>query len=412
MNTDVDGRTRAALEALASTVTPVIPAVDDLIARRLIVAAKPRRLVKWRVGLAAAALIAVGVAAVTTLGRGERGDAPSPSGPASEQPSLRTTPPPTTVFAPQTTIAPDGTASSTPPARPAPQIVASIETARDRGRLVSAFGKVWQAGTTDQTVVGIDPATRQVVSTFEGMPGPYIAADGSSLYVCGEGGTIRLDPSTGETRARSTQQCFVALAVGAGSVWMGGPQGLVRLDATTLARQAVIPDVEAGWGIEYAFGSVWVADGFGSTPGGRGHVTRIDPSTNAVISAIATPSRARLFEVAGDSLWVAVDPNLTDVGLVRIDPATNIVTASLDTNNDATDVALAGRYLAVGSYFGTISLIDPGSATLLMTFDPAPTAARSDRSSIAWDGSVLWNRVPHIGDGEHGAVVAIDLGAG
>jgi hypothetical protein len=292
-----------------------------------------------------------------------------------------------------------------------PHATATVPTSAGRGRLVAAFGRIWQAGTFDNTLVGVDPASGAVTSTWEGMPGPIVAASEDSLYVCGQGSTVRLEPATGETLATSGHGCFVSLAVGFGSVWVPRAGGIVRLDATTLEQQATIDDVAAGWGIEVAHGSVWVADGRGNDPDRQGHVTRIDPATNTVTAVIPTPSRARMFEATPDALWVTLEPIApADVGVVRIDPSTNAITTELTGLVDATDLTSVGELLAVSSYFGPLQLIDSASATTVAAFDPFFSGSPGDRSAIAWDGRRLWNRIPYAADNGIGVLIAIDLG--
>lgn len=294
-----------------------------------------------------------------------------------------------------------------------PTVTAVVPTAHGRGRLVTAFDRIWQAGTADNSLIGVDPATASVVATFEGMPGPYIASGTDSLYVCGPGGVVRVDPTSGSTLATNGQQCFVSIAVGFGSVWIGTGSTVYRLDESTLELQATITDVFARWGIEIAFGSVWVADGEGRDANRGGHVTRIDPTTNSVLAVIPTPSRARLFEATDDAVWVTMEPiGLTEyAGLVRIDPGSNAVTATVTSFPvDATDVVSLGDDLVVSSHFGPLAIVDSTTATVLTAFDPYFDGPPGDRSAITWDGARLWTRTPSSSYLGEGALIAIDLG--
>jgi hypothetical protein len=273
--------------------------------------------------------------------------------------------------------------------------------------------RVWQAGTNDKALLGIDPATRQIVSTFEGMPGPYLTTGDGAVFVCGPDGTVRVDPTSGETTARSAPPCMTAIAYGAGSVWIGNGRGLLRLDAARLEEQAVIADLDVSEGIEFAAGSVWVA-AHRRELGRPDAAVRIDPSTNRVVATIETPDKPRLFEEAPDGIWVSFWPlDGQRTGLVLINPTTNEIDVRAEQLPcDCWDIAIVGPNIVVGNYGEPLLVVDRSTATLIEVVDPDREALSSPAiSSFVWDGSLLWMRLERNQvSGAPPAIVAIDLG--
>jgi YVTN family beta-propeller protein len=102
---------------------------------------------------------------------------------------------------------------------------------------------VWVENTGDGTVMKIDPATNQVVGTFDvGRAPVYLAVHEGRVWVANGGArsVSVLDAATGETVATIGFETGVhGLGVADGSVWvldLHGPRVLDTLKGTTIWR--------------------------------------------------------------------------------------------------------------------------------------------------------------------------------
>jgi class 3 adenylate cyclase/streptogramin lyase len=179
-------------------------------------------------------------------------------------------------------------------------------------------------------------------------------AEGSDkIWVAYDGGLDEVNPATGEQReavvSATNRPVANDVAVGAGSVWLGGSDGrLVRFDPVTgrdLARRGLDP-IDA---IAFGHGSVWTADTVGGT------VTRYDPGTMRPIEKIVMPTAAD-YLVSGD---VAVWALSTSVGtLSRIDPLTNDVAIAGQVGENPSGLAAGSGAVWVGDEDGIIRRVD------------------------------------------------------
>jgi class 3 adenylate cyclase/streptogramin lyase len=203
----------------------------------------------------------------------------------------------------------------------------------------------------------VDPSRSEVRARLPlefGISFSVNLAEGSDkIWVAYDGGLDEVNPATGEQREaiRSVTDQGVAndVAVGAGSVWLGGSDGrLGRFDPVTgrdLARTGLDP-IDA---IAFGHGSVWTADTVGGT------VTRYDPGTMRPVEEIVMPT-APDYLVSGD---VAVWALSTSVGtLSRIDPATNDVRYQVPVGADPSGLAVGSGAVWVGDEDGIIRRVD------------------------------------------------------
>jgi YVTN family beta-propeller protein len=193
--------------------------------------------------------------------------------------------------------------------------------------------------------------TRTVVLNrlFEG--GDAIALGAGSVWVGDLGFVTRVDPATGKVLATihvdSTGQSGVAVTDEA--VWALGFPGIVRIDPKTNAIVTTIPVAQnvAGGGpsptaLATGEGAVWVANRFvppnGIAPSGkRGTVSRIDPRTNAIVATIPVGYDPFEIAVGEGAIWVA---NRTGFTVSRIDPRTNHVVATIRIGNRPQGIAV------------------------------------------------------------------------
>jgi len=234
-----------------------------------------------------------------------------------------------------------------------------------------AFGSVWastNASTGGTSVVRIDPATGEVVATFEGMGGQWsLAAGEGAVWVLtaaeGESVLSRIDPATneaahwvtviGETRG---------VAAGEGAVWLaleGTHQGtgVVRVDPVT---RSVADPVEASFtSLAVGQGYVWVQ----LISGDR--VRRIDPITDAPVEpSIPFADAFRSFDAGEGGVWFIGGPGGTQ-GICRLNADTLEVDSCVQVSSYA-DTALSwpaaldaeNDTIWVANYRNTVTRID------------------------------------------------------
>jgi YVTN family beta-propeller protein len=120
------------------------------------------------------------------------------------------------------------------------------------------------------------------------------------------------------------------LAIGYRALWAGGDTGVVRVNPRSRALSTTIPlGVAIPTAVAVGEGAVWVAarPGFRCCPPeaiGSGTLTRIDPKTNSVATAIPVGGEPAALAIGEGAIWVA-DPATKSV--VRVDPSTNDVAA-------------------------------------------------------------------------------------
>jgi YVTN family beta-propeller protein len=230
------------------------------------------------------------------------------------------------------------------------------------GPIAFGAGSLWVGSLENQTLVRIDPATRQVIGTVPvGATPTGVAFDFGAVWVAHGllGAVSRVDPQFNR-RTRTVRVTTRALylpdgsvATGEGSVWAAfGNSTLVRLDPSTLRR---IGSTMAGIGpaaVAVGFGSVWVANSGDSTVGRFNPVTfeegRLDEYTVGL-----TP---RALAVGAEAVWVA---DSGDDSVTRIDPL-NGARRDVAVGDGPAAVAVgAGSVWVANRGDGTVSRIDP-----------------------------------------------------
>lgn len=185
---------------------------------------------------------------------------------------------------------------------------------------------IWVTLAYQGAVALIDPVTNTVTRRIAVDGAPYsFVEDGDDLWIVDyENSTVlRIDIATGEELLRVEGISGpIEIAVAFDSVWVAdhASQYVFRLDPAT---GKVIDNIWVGGlpGVAIGFGSVWARSDAGST------VSRIDPATNEVVATIPMPMNSSDLVIAGDSVWVAAQPQRgaceRNSYLVRIDPASN-----------------------------------------------------------------------------------------
>jgi DNA-binding SARP family transcriptional activator/ABC-type branched-subunit amino acid transport system substrate-binding protein len=250
-------------------------------------------------------------------------------------------------------------------------------------------GRVWVLNADDQTLSRIDPRTRATDTFATGATPTDLAAGQDAVWV-GSGGRVRrvqapglvatslarLDADTHAPRAtiplpraRATVTDAVTdhIAVGAGGVWVIGPDGRVlRIDPRTNRVMAAISGVRAR-AIAADAASVW-------TLADDGRVSRIDAATNALVGRGRIDATAVASIAAGrGGAWVSAPD---DEALWRIVPGRGdrLVMSTVRVATGTTDLAYgAGALWAVNPLRGTLARID-GNAVRVSAIGGFPRA--------------------------------------
>ena len=238
---------------------------------------------------------------------------------------------------------------------PVPRVrVTGVTLPTSAHSMVVGQGGVWTA--RFQFLFHVDPSRSEVRDRLRlefGMSFSVNLAEGSDkIWVAHDGGLEEVNPATGEQRGAvvsAPRAVANDVAVGAGSVWLGGSDGrLVRYDPGTrqdLTRTG-LDSIDA---IAFGHGSVWTVDTVGGT------VTRYDPGTMRRVEEIVLPTAAD-YLVSGD---LAVWALSTSVGTIsRIDPTTNDVRYQVQVGADPSGLAVGSGAVWVGDEDGIIRRVD------------------------------------------------------
>jgi streptogramin lyase len=185
--------------------------------------------------------------------------------------------------------------------------------------------------------------TQPIVTIPIDLGANYVAVGDGSVWISGPDGVSRVDPATNEVVAslpgHLSPYTGTSIAIGEGAVWAfeginerEGAASIVRIDPETNEVAATIqtdlvPHFDGGagpglWGITTGFGSVWAGSHFG------GAVLRVDPATNGV-EVIQVPRReVHVGAVLNGRIWIAATDAEAGVcggddPLIAIDPASN-----------------------------------------------------------------------------------------
>ena len=263
----------------------------------------------------------------------------------------------------------------------------TIETSVNPVGVAFTPGFAWVANSGDGTVWKIDRNTDRVVGkvavgSSSGFAGQQV--NGAGIPGC-ESGSIHQTPH-GDFRIRN---CDLPKAVAAshGAVWAGkgDTRSLVRIDP---AKDRVVDTIAVGvepWYILATDTAVWLSDWRTNT------VVRVDPATDRVVATIADlPAGTTGLAVSPGALWVA---SSRDAMLTRIDTTTNAVVTSLHTDPTPLPVVYAFGSVWVRNEFaegtGTVQRIDPATNQVVGSIQVTPVAGRDGLDGMAvLDGGV------------------------
>lgn len=199
----------------------------------------------------------------------------------------------------------------------------------DADQVAAGAERVWVANGAKGRVLGLDARTGRVVSTTSVGPGNFdaiapgtpqpIAVTVDAVWVATAGGLVRLDPSTGQERAR--------VAVGGAETVVAGPSGVVTAVAVPGADGRPVSS----------------------------RVVRVDPTTSQAVAEATTDKLPDSFRIAagGDAITLA---DGDDEPIVRLDPDTLAPLAPTDVVADGGGVAAATPGTWVSTPDGLVAL--------------------------------------------------------
>jgi streptogramin lyase len=158
------------------------------------------------------------------------------------------------------------------------------------------------------------------------------------------------------------------------------------------ALAATIP-VSTPRDVSSGFGSIWVSNGPSRT------VTRIDPSTNAVLAVISVPDPASVLAAGAGAIWVTSFPGDS---VTRIDPTSNAATGTISlapSGLGPIGITVFDGYVWVanhdGNPTGSVAKIDPATMGVV---DVIPIGSQSFAGPnwLSAGAGSLWTDVPNI----------------
>ena len=218
--------------------------------------------------------------------------------------------------------------------------------------VVSGFDRIWIADLDAGTLLGIDPKTQQTITEVSGLHGPCgPQIVGDSVWLAVDEGLARVDPKSGKV---ATLTLAGAAFPGSGSpLWAAlySTGELLRVDTAALTVSRSVPHPggsDEGPPVAAGFGSLWV--------GGPRTLYRLDVDTGRVEAEIATSRAARIL-ITRDAVWLTS----YDGGVVeRVNPKISRVVFQ---------AKLGGNPNGITIHDGSIWVADTGAGRLFR-FDP------------------------------------------
>jgi DNA-binding SARP family transcriptional activator len=194
---------------------------------------------------------------------------------------------------------------------------------------------------------------------------PYqLATDGTTAWA-GDGfyGTITPVDHTGREsstfRPESRATGRLALAYGAGALWVGSQDGtLTEIDPRTERVIAMLRHTGDPEALAVGAGSIWVAEA------SQDDVRQVDPVTRRITRSIPIGGTPSDVAIGDGSVWT-VTPSESRVW--RIDPRTDAVTAAIDVAPQSSLITVIDDDVWVGSATGTLQRLDPNHNAVAQT---------------------------------------------
>jgi outer membrane protein assembly factor BamB len=191
------------------------------------------------------------------------------------------------------------------PVYPLPATVATLRPADGLGTVSGGRGDAWVDDRWGERLLRLDHRTGSVVAGIRVEGRLALAVGAGAVWALQSGGgygrglrgpLLRIDPATNNVTARIPMPALgFGLVAGGDTVWIWGPDHLVRLDARTnrVVQLISLPDDRGettGLGLIGDQPAITTADG---------HLVRFDPRTGAELRVIALPFSSPAFQSAG-----------------------------------------------------------------------------------------------------------------
>ena len=197
----------------------------------------------------------------------------------------------------------------------------------------------------------------------------------------------------------------LALAFDGTSIWVSnyGSNSVSKVNPSTNAVVATVPVGSAPDGMAFDGTSIWVANG------SSGIVSKVNPSTNAVVATVTVGSGPFGVAFDGTSIWVA---NVFSGTVSKVNPSTNAVVATVTVGSTPYGLAFDGTSIWVANRNSdTVSKINPKTDAVTDTVNVGrPFGVVFDGTSV-WVSSTLGGTVSKIDPSTNAVVATVPVGS-
>lgn len=261
---------------------------------------------------------------------------------------------------------------------------------------------VWVSNEGLETIQKIDVKTLRVVAQIQvhsPCAAPTVGFGSFWTASCKDQTLVRINQESNQVEARvsvmlaSTEGSIVAAE---GAVWiLSDIRGvLTRVDPSTNAVVATIRTKPNSFAAMAGFGSIWITNTGPEGFTGPGTVQRIDPLTNQVVATIEVGPAPRFLAVGEGAVWTL---NQEDGSVSRIDPQTNQLVATILCGVPGTggDIAVGEGSVWVRAKKELLLRVDPRTNRVVEIFGPpaGSGAVRAGNGAVwitAHDVFMLW----------------------
>ncbi len=260
---------------------------------------------------------------------------------------------------------------------------ASVPTGVDTVDEKYLDGFVWSLN-DGGTLLKIDPRKEEAVQAVSIGRDAGWTVGGGAVWVAdaNEPQVIRVDAQYGSTSRihlpkgpEEGNENPVAVAFGAGSLWVSQGPRILRLDPATGKVRATIPSNDAHL-LTFGDGALYAVTQY------TGDFFKVDPGSNTIQWRSHLHPWLPDIEAAAGWVWVTVD---SDAGVYRISEADGSQSGFVHTGDGSGALAFGGGSIWVGNWrAGTVSRVNPVSSAV-KTF---PTGNAPNGLTVAPDGRV------------------------
>jgi DNA-binding SARP family transcriptional activator/DNA-binding beta-propeller fold protein YncE len=244
----------------------------------------------------------------------------------------------------------DGTIARIAPT--ARKVIESVRLGTDIRDLAIGFGSIWAADGKNGTVTRVDLAdlSKTTVRLGRGAQGSvepvsWVAVGADVVWATRGNTLVQIDPTSNEVSASTRISSVTGLAAGLGAAWVvTDDQRLLQIAPARRPRvQVVVPNLaHRAIALAVGAGSVWLI-----VDRGTGQIWRVDPDSGApriIEGAGRHPLDLAVAEETGD-VW-AVD---STGAVIRINPNIELAVEQIRTAADIHSATAIGAGLAVGA---------------------------------------------------------------